>query len=192
MPMTDRWTLPKALNVGGKDYPIRYQFGAILDILAAYSDPELDSDEKVEVMLTILFPDLAEIPLCHIQEAVKKGSEFIDCGQKSDGRPKPKMMDWNQDADIIIPAINKVAGMEVRATPDLHWWTFWGFFMSIGDSLFSTVLHVRRKKLSGKKLDKWEEEFYRENRILVDIKTPETEEEKAEKARLLKLLEGGG
>ena len=186
--MMDRWTLPKALNVGGKDYPIRYQFGAILDILSAYGDPELDADEKTEVLLAILFPDYQKIPREHLQEAVKKACEFIDCGVKNDGRQRPKVMDWYHDADIIIPAVNKVAGMEVRANPDLHWWTFWGFFMSIGDSLFSTVLHIRRKKAERKKLEKWEEEFYRENRSLVDMRAPNTNEIKAEKESILKWL----
>ena len=186
--MIDRWTLPKALNIGGKDYSIRYQFGAILDILSAYGDPELDDDEKTEIMLAILFPNYQTIPLEHIQEAVHKACEFIDCGQKREDRQKPRMMDWNHDADIIIPAVNKVAGMEVRANPELHWWTFWGFFMSIGDSLFSTVLHIRRKKADRKKLEKWEEQFYRENRSLVDMQTPQTNEIKAEKESILKWL----
>lgn len=189
--MIDRWMLPRSLKVGGKDYSIRYQFDAVLTVLSAYNDPDLEPEEKTEVLLTILYPDCQTIPSEHIAEAIEKAFEFIDCGQKNDGKPKPRVMDWNQDADIIIPAINKVAGMEVRDHPDLHWWTFWGYFMSIGDSLFSSVLHIRRKLASRKKLDKWEEEFYRENKHLVEIKTPETEEEKAEKARLLKLLEGG-
>lgn len=186
--MMSRWSLPKTLNVGGKDYPIRYQFGAVLDILSAYSDPDLEQDEKAEIMLTVLYPDLKEIPMEDIPEAISKGCEFIDCGQKDEGKPKPKVMDWNQDADLIIPAINNVAGMEIRANPELHWWTFWGYFMSIGDSLFSSVLHIRRKKKSGKKLEKWEQEFYQENKHLVDLRTPETEEIKAEKANILKYL----
>lgn len=186
--MMDRWSLPKALNVGGKDYPIRYQFGAVLDVLSAYGDPDLDDDEKVEVLLTILYPDFQEIPQENFLEAVQKACEFIDCGQKDDGKTKPRLVDWEQDADIIIPAINNVAGMEVRANPELHWWTFWGFFMSIGDSLFSSVLHIRSKKANRKKLEKREEEFYRENRYLIDMKTPETEKIKAEKESILKWL----
>lgn len=186
--MIDRWALPMALNVGGKDYPIRYQFGAVLDVLSAYSDPELDEDEKTEILLTVIYPDLKEIPQDHIPEAVKKACEFIDCGQRESGKPRPRLMDWDKDADIIIPAINKVAGMEIRANPDLHWWTFWGFFMSIGESLFSSILHIRRKKAGRKKLDKWEEEFYRENKHLIDMKSPETEEMKAEKESILKWL----
>lgn len=186
--MMDCWTLPKTLNVGGKDYSIRYQYHAVLTVLSAYSDPELEPDEKQEIMLTIIFQNASEIPIEHIAEAIRKASEFIDCGQKDDGKPKPRVMDWNQDAEIIIPAINKVAGMEVRANPDLHWWTFWGYFLSIGDSLFSNVIHIRRKKKSGKKLDKWEEEFYRENKTMVDLRAPETEEIKAEKDSILKWL----
>lgn len=186
--MIDRWSLPKALNIGGKGYPIRYQFGAVLDVLTAYGDPELEDDEKVEVLLTIMYPDFPEIPQEYVTEAFQKACEFIDCGQKDEGKPKPRLMDWNKDADIIIPAINKVAGMEVRANPELHWWTFWGFFMSIGESLFSSVLHIRRKKANRKKLEKWEEEFYRENKDLIDMRTPETEEIKAEKENILKWL----
>lgn len=186
--MIDRWTLPKTLNIGGKDYIIRYQFGAVLTILSAYNDPELEDDEKMEVLLTIIYPDLQEIPQEHISEAIQKACEFIDCGQKDEGKSKPKLVDWDKDADIIIPAINNVAGTEVRANPDLHWWTFWGFFMSIGDSLFSSVLHIRKKRSSRKKLEKWEEEFYRDNKSLIDMKTPETEEIKAEKENILKWL----
>lgn len=186
--MMDRWSLPKTLTIGGKDYPIRYQFGAILDILAAYSDEELDNEDKTEVMLTIFYPTFIDIPQKDLQEAIEKACDFIDCGQKNEGKPRPRLMDWEQDADIIIPAINNVAKMEIRANPDLHWWTFWGYFMSIGDSLFSSVLHIRRKKKSGKKLEKWEQEFYRENQHLIDMRPHETEEIKAEKANMLKYL----
>ena len=186
--MIDRWKLPVSLNVSGKEYPIRYQFGAVLDILTAYSDPEMEEADKADVLLTIMYPTLEEMPKEQLSEAFGKACEFIDCGQKDDGKTKPRLMDWNQDAEIIIPAINKVAGMEIRANPELHWWTFWGFFMSIGDSLFSTVLHIRQKKKSGKKLDKWESEFYRENKNLVDLRVPESEEIKAEKENILKWL----
>lgn len=186
--MMDRWSLPQTLNVGGKDYPIRYQFGAVLDVLTAYCDQEMEDEDKAEVLLTIMYPDWKDIPKEHIAEAYSKACEFIDCGKKDSGKQSPKVMDWNQDADIIIPAINNVAGMEVRANPDLHWWTFWGFFMSIGESLFSSVLHIRRKKANRKKLDKWEEEFYKENKHLIDFQSPESEEIKAEKDSILKWL----
>lgn len=183
------WNLPKSLNVGGKDYAIRYQFGAVLDILAVYNDPELDNSEKAEAMLTILYVDAESIPREHLPEAVRLGCEFIDCGQKDDGKPSPRLIDWEQDAGMIIPAVNNVAHMEVRALPELHWWTFWGYFMSVGESLLSSVIQIRRKRSKHKKLEKWEEEFYRENRALIDLKKPETEEIKAEKDAILNWLD---
>lgn len=78
---------------------------------------------------------------------------------------------------MIIPAVNSVAHTEVRAIPDLHWWTFFGWFMEIGDSTFSNVLHIRGQKAKGKKLDKADQEWYRQNRNLVDFKRNYTESE---------------
>ncbi len=70
------------------------------------------------------------------QEASRKACEFIDCGIKNDGKPRPRIMDWEQDAPIIIPAVNKVNNAEVRATDYMHWWTFFGLYMEIGESTF--------------------------------------------------------
>lgn len=182
------WELPKELEVEGRKYPIRYQYTAILDILASQSDPDLDADEKFEILLTILYPDLQDMPVEHWPAAHQAACQFIDCGHKGDGRPKPRLMDWTDDAELIIPSINKVAGKEVRADPDLHWWTFWGYYMSIGDGLFATVLRVRQKRAARKKLDKFEEEFYRENKALIDLKRRESAEEREERERILKML----
>lgn len=182
------WELPKALNVGGRDYPIRYDFRAVLDILNAYADPELDDSEKTEVLLTIMFPNFKDIPVSHYSEAIAKACEFIDCGQKPEGKKSPRLIDWEQDAKLIIPAINNTAKCEVRALPELHWWTFFGYYMSIGESLLSTVIRIRKKKASGKKLDKWEEEFLRDNRSIVDLKPKETAEERAVKDNILSWL----
>ena len=61
--------------------------------------------------------------------------------------------------------------------------------MEIGECTYSTVLSIRTKKRDGKKLEKWEQEFYTSNRKLVDIKVKLTEEEKAREAWLNSLLD---
>ena len=76
----------------------------------------------------------------------------------------------------------------MRLDPDMHWWTFFGLYMSIDGGVFSTVLHIRRKRAQGKQLEKWEEEFYRDNKKMVDIKKPMTAEEKAAQAYFEKWL----
>ena len=182
------YDLPTSLTIGGVAYPIRYGWRAVLDILVACADPDLDERGKAICLLTILFPDWNKIPPELHSEACEKACEFIDCGQKDDGKAKPRMIDWGQDAAIIIPEINKVAGREIRLDPNVHWWTFFGWFMGIGEGLLASVLHIRQKKMKGKKLEKWEQEFYTANRSIVDMTTSETEEVKKEKEDLLKWL----
>lgn len=163
------YSLPKSVQVDGADYPIRTDFRAVLDVLVAMNDPELDSRAKTFVLLKIMFPNLENIPQEHLEECCKKVCKFIDCGQEDDGKPRPKMIDWEQDAPIIIPAINSVAHTEIRALPELHWWTFFGYFMEIRESLLSSVLNIRNKLYKHKKLEKNEQEFYKENKSLVNF-----------------------
>ena len=185
--MSSAWEFPTSLNIGGIDYEIRTDYRGVLDLLTALADPELlDTDERMtaymqsKVMLEIMFPDFDNIPMEHWQEALEKLSEFIDMGV-SDDRKKPKTMDWEQDAPILIPAINKVLNCEIRAQKYMHWWTFLGAYMEIGESLFSNIIHIRQKKAKGKKLEKWEQEFYKENMSLIDFqqKPKRSEEEQA-------------
>ena len=174
--MASAWEFPTSLNVGGIDYEIRTDYRAVLDVLAALNDEELiDEDESVtafiqsRIMLEIMFPKYDTIPQENIAEALEKVVEFIDMGI-ADERKRPKTMDWEQDAPILIPAINKVLNREIRAEKYMHWWTFMGAYMEIGESLFSNVVHIRQKKASGKKLEKWEQDFYKDNKSLIDFK----------------------
>lgn len=172
------YNLPTSIDVCGVEYPIRSDFRCVLDILTAASDPELNDWERQEVMTEILYEDSDGIPFSAYGEACKKAVEFIDFGVKSDSKPRHRLMDWEQDAQIIIPAINKVAGIEIRSVPYLHWWTFMGYFMEIGEGVFSQVVSIRQKKAKKKKLEKWEREFERENASLVNLKSKQSEEDK--------------
>lgn len=173
--------LPKTLDVEGDDWNIRTDYRDILVIMEAYNDPELSSSERVMVMLKILYEDFEQFPPASYEEAAKKAVWFLDCGQE-DERQKPprKLMDWEQDQAILFPAVNKVAGKEVREVEYMHWWTFMGYFMEIEEGTFSTVLNIRQKRARGKRLDKWENDFYQKNKTMCDIKTRYTEEEQEE------------
>lgn len=178
--MMNPWNLPVALEVAGTEYEIRTDFRAVLDIISAFGDPELPDYAKNQVMLEILYVTVP--PDEHLEEAAKKAIWFIDCGRETDDKddkPKPRTMDWEQDAAIIFPAVNKIAGYETRNPHQYtHWWTFMGYFNEIGDGLFSQVLSIRQKKAKGKKLEKWEQEFYTENRELINLKANISEEER--------------
>lgn len=182
----DRWSFPTSLNIGGIDYAIRTNYGTVLDLFIALNDPDCIGDTEEEtnyihamMIMQIMFPDCDNIPTEHWQEAINKVCEFIDSGI-SDKKNNPKTMDWEKDAPIIIPEINKVLGYEVR-NPEIntHWWTFLGAYMGIGEGLFSNVIRIRYKISKGKKLDAQEKEFYKENKHLIDFerKTKRSEEE---------------
>lgn len=178
--MASAWEFPTSLNIGGVDYEIRTDYRAVLDLLAALSDPELkDENEQItsyiqtRVMLEIMFPDCDSIPAEYLQEAWDKVQAFVDMGISDDAK-KPKTMDWEQDAPILIPAINRVLNREIRAEKYIHWWTFLGAYMEIGESLFSNVVHIRQKKAKKQKLEKWEQDFYKENKALIDFKKVES------------------
>lgn len=175
--------LPSSLAVDGEEYAIRTDFRDILTIMAAFNDPELTDGEKFVVMIVVLFED-SDIILggCNSSEAIQNALWFLDCGQTvEDKKPPAKVMDWEQDEPILFPAINKVAGKEVRATEYMHWWTFMGYFMEIEDGTFSTVLGIRQRRAKGRKLEKWELEFYRDNKAMCDLKSQYTVEEQEER-----------
>lgn len=170
------YKLPYTLDVNGKSYSIRTDYRDILRIIQALNDPDLDDQSKIYVLLRILYTDIP--PESDLEQAVNVGFLFISGGVKDDGRHRPKLMDWEQDAPLIIPAINKVAGTEVRALEYLHWWTFLGYYMEIGESQFSTVVSIRQKKAKGQKLEKYEQEYYRENKSMIDLKVKESTEDR--------------
>lgn len=173
--------LPTSLEVAGQVWKIRTDYRDILTIMEAYNDPELSDTEKTLVMLNIVYEDWKQMPRDDYEEAGKKAIWFLNCGQQEETkRPAKKLMDWEQDESVLFPAINRIAGKEVRSLDYLHWWTFIGYYMEIDEGIFSTVLGIRQKKAKGKRLEKWEEEFYRSNKQLCDLKQRYTEEEQAE------------
>ena len=191
------WNLPTSLNVGGRNYTIRTDYRVILDILTAMNDPDIfepgmtEEEKQLEralTMLQIFYIDFDTMPSSDWQEASEKACEFIDCGIKDDGKQKPRLIDWEQDAPVIVPAVNKVCGKDVRSVKYMHWWTFFGYYMEIGECTLSTIVSIRDKKRRGKKLEKWEQEFYRNNKKLVDLKTKKIERSEEEKEALRKLF----
>lgn len=170
------YDLPTELNICGATYAIRHDYRAILDICIALSDRELTDEEKTIAALTIFYPDLDDMPWDHYPEALQKCYDFIERGEKhSDSGPK--LMDWEHDFQYIVAPINKAIGTEVRALPYLHWWTFLSAYMEIGDCTFAQIVSIRDKKARHKQLEKWEKDWYKRNRDIVDIDTRYTEAE---------------
>ena len=177
--------LPTSVNIAGKDVPIRTDFRVMLDIIGIMHDPEFTDEEKGMATLAAFYPDLEDIQ--DGKEALDKMMWFLDCGEdKSKQKNTPSLVDWEQDWGHIIGPVNRVLGYEARAVPydpdentgGLHWWTFIAAYMEIGgDCVMSQIVSIRDKLKRHKKLEKYEREFYRRNKDLVDIKQRYTEAE---------------
>ena len=179
------WRLPTSATIGGVEYLINADFRDILEIFRYLDDPDRPEYVRWRIALALFYE--GEIPDEHRQEAMEYLAQFISCGPQ-DAKPTPKLLDWEQDAQVIVADVNKVAGTEIRALPFLHWWTFMAYFNAIGEGQLSTLVSLRDKLSRGKKLEKWEQEFYRKNKDKVDLKKRYSAEELAEQERLKKLL----
>lgn len=185
--MVNHWELPTSISVNNTEYAIRTDYRAVMDLLTAFSDKEMlgESEEETNIIrallvLNILFID--EVKPEDQNEAIKKAIEFIDMGiESSRDVKKPTLMDWDQDAPLIIPAINKVLGREIRADKYMHWWTFLSAYMEIGECSFTHIINIRDKKAKGKKLEKWELEYIQEHKDIVLLREKFTEKEQLER-----------
>ena len=185
--MLNPWVLPDRAVFDGKEYVINADFRDILDIFSYFDDPDLPEYIRWEIALALFYRE--PIPLRYRQEAMAYLCSFINCGKEEQSVPSAKLLDWQQDAQTIVADVNKVAGCEIRTMPFLHWWTFMAWFNAIGQGQLSTVVSIRDKLRRGQALEKWEKEFYRANRPLVDMKKRYSREELEERSRLQQLLE---
>ena len=124
------WSLPTSATIGGVEYQLNADYRDILEIFEYLNDP--DNPEWLRWQIAIALFYEGEIPEEHQPEAMQYLADFISCGEQEE-KPGPKLLDWEQDASLIAADINKVAGTEIRAVEYLHWWTFYGWFLGIGE-----------------------------------------------------------
>ena len=141
----NRWSLPTSATIGGVVYQIHADFRDILNIFRYLDDP--DRPEYIRWRIAIALFYEVEIPQEYFQESMEYLADFIACGNR-DSKPGPKLLDWEQDAQVIVADVNKVAGSEIRSVPFLHWWTFVSYFNAIGEGQLSTLVSIRDLSIS--------------------------------------------
>lgn len=167
------YELPTKITVADKDYPIRNNgdFRMVLDCFECLQDEELEHKYRILSAMIIFYDGMNSVEDVvntfgdNLVEAVNQMNIFFNCGQvESVGATQPhKLIDWKQDEQLVISAINNVANREIRLDPFVHWWTFVGYYLAIGDCALATVVSIRNKILKGKKLESWERDFKNNN-----------------------------
>lgn len=184
--MDDQWRLPETIELGGEEYEIRTDFRVILDILKAMADPELSDQEKSQVMLEILYWDPEEIPIEYLNEALEKGKEFIDCGITAKQK-QSSVNGWEQDSPILHRQSTKIRKRHpfsgIHALVDVSW----GLYGDCGRAVQPGALYSPEES-QRKETGKWEMEFYRNNKELIDLKQTVKKRSAEEEAALNELF----
>ena len=184
------WNLPISVEIDGTEYPIRNKcdYRVVLDVIKALNDEDLDMQYRIQCALFIFYGndelDTQEKVLKafrtkeNTQRAIDEMTKIISLGEEKEQDDKPQIMDWEHDFSHIVPPINRVLGYSVRDENNYtHFWDFIGAYQEIGECSWANIVSVRSKRMKGKPLDKWEREFYNENRKLIDLPRKLTDEE---------------
>ncbi len=174
------WNLPTSVDINGKKIKItnKCDYRMVLDVICALNEPDFSEEQKLKTALYVFYEDLSECD--DIEKAIKEMYKIIAYGEEDDGNNKnhSRLMDWEHDFMQIAPPVSRILGYDIRAPKKYtHWYTFVGGYMEIGECTFQNMVSIRSKKIKGKRLEPWEQEFYKENKKMVDLPQNLTKEE---------------
>lgn len=185
--------LPSSLCLRGREYAINADFRPCISIMQIFERADLTDEEKIMCMVGILYKE--EIPPELLEEAATQATWFLNGGEEESaggGRNYGRLFSWEQDLRFIIAAVDRVCGGSVRAKEFMHWWDFMSAFMEVGECVFSTLVHQRKVKKTGKQT-KADKDWWAENKEIAELRIEKqlTPSEKAAAAEFYRLLNGG-
>ena len=148
------YELPISITVNEISYNIRNKgdYRVIMDCFIALNDYDMEKDFRIITSLLIFyedlnsFEDIDDLDSDTLKELIQKMFLFFNCGEKSIGAVKNyRLIDWENDSQILASSINKVANTEIRSLPYMHWWTFMGYYLQIGEGVLSRLYPLEKK-----------------------------------------------
>lgn len=148
--------LPESVTIGGKNYPIRWDFRVGIQVEAIVRSEKSDID-KYEEILRLYYPTIPS----DLQAAMDQAMWFYRCGEDKDPEEKDRRRymrrsskgpAWvfTQDAPYIYAAFKEQYGMDLTEKESLHWWKFMALFESLGeDTKMSKIMYYRQVNTSG-------------------------------------------
>ena len=166
------YDLPTSVEINNHHYAItnKGDYRMVIDCFIALEDIEMEEVDRISAAMIIFYDDLNELEDIvevfgdNVKTACEEMFRFFNLGQSNVGhKSNYKLLDWKQDEQLVISAVNNVAKKEIRSENYVHWWTFMGYYMAVGESVLSTVVSIRDKIVRGKKMEKYEKEFRMNN-----------------------------
>ena len=162
-------------------------FRMVLDCFKALNDRELNQTERIYAALIIFYEDINSLSDITsyadiLEQLVNEMTKFFNGGEedRSTNKKTYRLIDWDKDSNLICSAVNNVAKQEVRALEYLHWWTFLGYYMAIGESSLATIVGIRAKIAKNEKLENYEKKFRTENPEYFDMDYRSMEQQEAD------------
>lgn len=181
--------LPEAIEIDGREYPIRTDFRSCLKIILAFEDDELTPQEKAGILLSILYPTCP----ANVPAALEQAHLFLNGGEarEAEGEPGPRLYSFSKDANFIFAAFQQTHGIDLQKA-QLHWWHFMALFMDLGaDTTWSNLVGLRKRIKNGT-ATKEERAAAREMGDLIEVPEVDTrtlDEKEMEAAFMRKLQE---
>ena len=183
------YSLQTSVSINQASFKItnRGDFRMVLDCFKALHDTELTEPERMYSTLIIFYEDINSIRDVNahadiLEKLISEMMRFFNGGEdeKEDKGKSYRLIDWEKDSNLICSAVNNVAKTEIRALEYLHWWTFLGYYMAIGESSLATIVGIRSKIAKNEKLEDYEKKFRNENPEYFNIDLRSREQQEAE------------
>lgn len=183
------YSLQTTISVNQASFGItdKGDFRMVLDCFRALNDDELSDTEKMYACLIIFYEDINDIEdldkyADYIEELQTEMMKFFNGGEDEPQGAKSnyRLIDWDKDSNLICSAINNVANTEIRTLEYLHWWTFLGYYLAVGECALSTVVNIRQKIAKDIKLEDYEKKFRKENPEYFNIDLRSAEQKEAD------------
>lgn len=189
---------PTKIQLGNDILEINTDFRNCLNMIIMFEDKDLTKEEKIELMLKLLYKDLTKINQDNVEEAIRKGILFLDAGEEKETTeeegeetPSKRVYSFNRDAKYIYSAIKKSHNVDLENIEYLHWWKFVYYFFDLDEkAFFSQMIYLRNQKNKGK-LSKEEKVVYANLEDILELDNSEQYTEEEQKA-IDKFMEGLG
>ena len=184
--------LPSSLEVQGVQLAINADWRPCTNIMRMFERQDLTDSEKILCMVEILYVD--EVPDSMVADAAEQAIWFLNMGETDDKGGQSngcgRLFSWEQDLRFIISAIEHATHKQIRSMEFYHWWEFMSGFYEIGECVFSTLIHQRKQKKTGKQT-KADREWWAENKDIAELKVELTKDEQEVLNAFNALLKGG-
>lgn len=184
--------LPSSLEVQGVQLAINADWRPCVNIMRMFERQDLTDSEKILCMVEILYAD--EVPDSMVADAAEQAIWFLNMGETDDKGGQSngcgRLFSWEQDLRFIISAIEHATHKQIRSMEFYHWWEFMSGFYEIGECVFSTLIHQRKQKKTGKQT-KADREWWAENKDIAELKVELTKDEQEVLNAFNALLKGG-